>query len=465
MRLRCSVVTEVSRFEVSTQDQQALRQIVSWDRRPFFARPGRTAWHVLSEPVVDPVTSRTLVAAKIKGVGAWRPRDAVTLSQNDATMSVEVTPPSNSPFGETTRDPHFGVDESGCFAPVFSEPAPYGAMTLPRAQREFDNAATLYRAGVPAVVPLAVYRYDDGKMFNGYPLGVVISLAWDESPYSLDLLRVENSAATADERAHAAAVRETLGYPPHHPDGASILSARALVGRQVGMRLRELAQAGLYRYSAGWDNFYFDRRSGFVYLTDLDSTRDLTELPAKVQGMQVMRDLAGGIYQLVNKLYHPSSIDNYDLQTLMDIDPMAAVVAGYFEIDTGIAKRLVQPLWAYFVPHWFLLKRHGGQIQTWSKEQRKGYKMDGHTFYALAILALADTYRTFREKLCLPPCPSDADLRRRMKGYLGDSIDLLDFLVATSLASPTGSAPPRSMVTDVRYWRDNIDNLADVESP
>jgi hypothetical protein len=438
MRLQCSVVDEMPGFEVSTPDQRTLRQIVSWARQPSFAVPGRTAWHILSEPVLDPVTSRTLVAAKIKGVGAWHPRDAATPSRSDATKSAEISPPSNRAYEETTRDPHFGVDENGCFAPIFSAPAPYGAMTLPRAQREFDNAARLYRAGVPAIVPLAVYRYDDGRMFDGHPLGVVISLAWDESPYSLDLLRVENPAATADERAHAATVRETLGYSPGQRDGAAILSVRAAVGRQVGMRLRELAQAGLYRYSAGWDNFYLDRRSRIVYIKDLDSTRELTELPAQVRGMQVLRDLAGGIYQLVNKIYHPSAIDDYDLQTLLDIDPLAAVVAGYFEVDRNTARRLVKPLWAYFVPHWFLLKRHGEQFQSWSKEQRKGYKMDRHVFYGLAILVLAETYRTLREKLRLPPCPSDADLRQRMRGFLGDSTGLLDFLTAT----PVEVGPP-----------------------
>ncbi|MEU7765557.1 hypothetical protein AB0B25_10605 [Nocardia sp. NPDC049190] len=437
MPLKYTIVDEMPGFELSPRDQRTLMQIVSWDRQPSFAVPGRTAWYVLSEPVIDPKTSRTLVAAKIKGVGAWHPRVAPTPTHSDAG---EPTPPSNSAYEETTRNPHFGLDENGCFASVFSQPAPYGGMTLPRAQREFDNAATLYRAGAPSIVPLAVLRYDDGKLFNDLPLGVVISLTWDESPYSLDLLRVENPAATAEERAHAAGVRETLGYPPHQRDGVSALSVRAVVGRQIGMRLRELAQAGLYRYSAGWDNFYLDHRTGTVYLTDLDSTRELQELPSDVQGIQVLRDLAGGIYQIVNKIYHPCAIDDYDLHTLMDIDPMAAVVAGYFGIDKIHAMRLTKPLWAYFVPHWFLLKRHRGKIQGWSmasKAQRKSYKMEMNVFYALAILVLAETYRTFREQLHLPPCPSDDDLRQRMTRLLGDRVDLLEFL-----AAPTAQVVP-----------------------
>ncbi|MEU7632310.1 hypothetical protein AB0C34_20320 [Nocardia sp. NPDC049220] len=436
MPLKYNVVDEMPGFAVSPRDQQALMKIVSWDRTPSFAVPGRTAWYVLSEPVIDPMTSRTLVAAKIKGVGAWHPESAAPPSHSDAVEPGAPTPPSNRAYAETTRNPHFGVDANGCFASIFSEPAPYGGITLPRAQREFDNAATLYRAGAPSIVPLAVLRYDDGRLFDEHPLGVVISLAWDESPYSLDLLRVENPAATAEERAHAVSVREALGYSPHRCDGAADLSVRALVGRQIGMRLRELAQAQLYRYSAGWDNFYLDRRSSTVYLTDLDSTRELQELPSHVQGMQVLRDLAGGIYQIVNKIYHPSAIDDYDLQTLLDIDPMAAVLEGYFGIDKLHAMRLTQPLWAYFVPHWFLLKRHRGQIQGWSMEskaQRKSYKMEMNVFYALAILVLAETYRTFRERLHLPPCPSDADLRQRMSQLLGDRVDLLEFLAAPTV--------------------------------
>jgi hypothetical protein len=59
--------------------------------------------------------------------------------------------------------------------------------------------------------------------------------------------------------------------------------------------------------------------------------------------------------------------------------------------------------------------------------------MDMNVFYALAILVLADTYRTLRQQLRLPRCPSGADLRQRMKGFLGDSMGLLEFLAATEV--------------------------------
>jgi hypothetical protein len=120
----------------------------------------------------------------------------------------------------------------------FSEPAPYDAITLPRAKREFDNARTLYLSGVLTIVPMAVYRYDDEKQFNEYPLGVVLTLAWDESPLSVGVLRVEDEAATDRERAHAAVVRAALGCSPDHLDKASNLSVWGLVGQQIGIRLR-----------------------------------------------------------------------------------------------------------------------------------------------------------------------------------------------------------------------------------
>ena len=432
MRLRCTVVDEIPGLKIADADHQALRQIVSWERLPSFARPGRTAWYVLSEPVVDPRTSRPLLAAKIKGVGAWQPPDPATPQTSDAAELGHLSPPSTSPFEETARDPHFGLDGNGNFARVFSEPAPYGAITLPRAQREFDNAATLYRAGVPAIVPLAVYRYDDVGTFSGHPLGAVVSLTWDESPYSLDLLRVENPAATTEERAYAASVREMLGYPSGKPDGASTLAVRAWVGRQIGVRLRELAQAGLYRYSAGWDNFFLDRASRTVYLTDLDSTREFAELPEQVQGIQVLRDLAGTLYSFVNKIYHPSTLDDYDLGVLLDLDPLAAVLAGYFEIDEDHARRLTQPLWQYFMPHWFLLKRHRKQLRGWPQEHRQGYKMDPMLFYALAILALSEVYRDVGKSLRLPLLPPDADLRQRMRGFLRENVDFIEFLLRST---------------------------------
>src|SRR5262245_24951036 len=110
MRLTYSVVNDTPGFEVSPQDREALERIVSWAHRPTFFTPGRTAWHVLSTPVVDPATSRTLVAAKIKGVGAWHPCDGAG--------SAAATPPATTAYAATTRNHHFGVDGSGCFAPV-----------------------------------------------------------------------------------------------------------------------------------------------------------------------------------------------------------------------------------------------------------------------------------------------------------------------------------------------------------
>lgn len=431
MRLPCSVVDETPELDVSPADRKAIQQIVSWERLPSFPRPGRTAWHVLSEPVIDPRTARPLVAAKIKGVGAWRPVDSATPPRDGTAESGQLSPPSTIPFDETSLDAHFGVDADGDFAVVFSEPAPYGAITLPRAQREFDNATTLHRAGVPAIVPMSVYRYDDDKTFNGHPLGAVVSLAWDASPYSLDLIRVENPAASAEERAYAAALRETLGPLSGNERGTSILSVRAWIGRQIGVRLRELAQAGLHRYSAGWDNFFLDRQSRTVYLTDLDSTREYGKLPEPLQGIQVVRDLAGALYSFVNKIYHPTALNDYGLRDLMDVDPLAAVVAGYFEVDSDHARHVVRPLWAYFMPHWFLLKRHRRHLQGWSQQHRQGYKMDPMVYYALAILSLSEVYRGAQARLGLPRLPSDADLRRRMTGFLGENVDFIEFLVGS----------------------------------
>jgi hypothetical protein len=419
-----SIVDEMEGFDLGAADAEALAQIISWQRLPEFALPGRTAWYVLQEPVRSPDGTQLLTAAKLKGVGAWNPVGSCTRSGIRGENQTGLTRPSTDEYEDTTRVLHFGIDSQGAYASLKSEPAPFGAITVRRARQEYDNARTLYHAGVPAILPFAVYRYDDGKLFGGEPIGAVVSLAPDQSPYSLDFLCLGEGDPTPAQEAHYRAARNCL--VGNQINEVATLSAQAIVGHRIGKTLRQMAQAGLYRYSAGWDNFYLNKNTGDVYLTDLDSTRRLSELPPEIGGMQVMRDMAGALYRFTNKLYHPNIINNHPLRSMLDINPLASIVSGYFDIDPDYSRKLVAPLWNYFAPHWFLVKRYCNENQSSADGRRKTYKMDKDVFHGLAILALAQTYHDQHVRLGLPAAPSYDDLRGRLRNFLRERMDIVE---------------------------------------
>ncbi|MCW7536777.1 hypothetical protein OOT46_02775 [Aquabacterium sp. A7-Y] len=427
-QLPSNIVERQAEPALSCRDLKAIEQIVSWEVQPRFFKPGRTAWYVLQDPVRMANGGPLLLAAKLKGVGAWNPADPRVRSGIKGAHPVGVLPPSVAEYEETARTVHFGVDAEGEFRGVHSEPAPFGAILLRRARQEYENAEVLHRAGVPSIVPFALWRYGR-EQFKGEPIGAVVSLAPDESPYSLDFLYETESNPTSERHAHFEAVMKALGIEGGL-DEPSRVTAQSKVALLVGRAMRRFAQAGLYRYSAVWDNFYFNKNDGEVYLTDLDSSRRLAELPPEIGGMQVLRDLAGALWRLPKQFSERGTIHDFHLGSLLEVDALAAMVCGYFEIDQAEGKRLVDPLWAYFLPHWFLLKRHGPEVSMWTKEKCKTYRLDKDVFHCLAILVLAQAYRKKQSELGLPPLPSTAELRRRIRAFLGEQMDYVDWLAS-----------------------------------
>lgn len=411
---------------LSRRDAEAIERIVAWDGvQPQFTKPGRTAWYVLQDPVQAPNGGPLLRAAKLKGVGAWNPADPAIRSGVKGDHPTGIHRPSVAEYKETARTVHFGIGADGEFKGVHSESAPFGAILLRRAAQEYDNAGTLSRAGVPCVVPFMLARY--AELFKGEPIGVVVSLAPDESPHGLDFLYQREPEATDERRAHCTAVLKALGEAGELLMPA-LCTAQSKVSALVGRSLRQFAQAGLYRYSSAWDNFFFNKQDAGVYLTDLDSSRPLAELPPDIGAMQILRDLAGALWRLPKQFCERATVNDFQLQPLLELDALASMVAGYFEMDDAAARRLVNPLWAYFIPHWFLLKRHGAQVAGWTKDQGKSYRIEKSEFHCLAILVLAEAYRERHQAFGLPSLPATTELRRRMRSFLGEQMDQLSWL-------------------------------------
>lgn len=413
--LSFSVVERAPEVELAPVDARALDELISWRAEPWFAVVGRTAWYVLKQPVLSSDGARLLTAAKLKGVGAFDP------------TTGKGTRPTNEEYVETAQALHFGVDDAGQFSEVRSEPAPYGAILLRRARQEFDNARLLAQAGVPAIYPLSVCVYDELPKFRGESLGVVTSLTSDASPYSLDWMLVRTQAASA-RLADRKTVLTCLGAHAFDDSMEGRLSILSATAAKIGILMRQFAKAGLYRYSSGWDNFHINRRTGELYLTDLDSSRRLSELSANVRAMQVLRDMAGTLYRVANKLYHPSNTDAFRLEALLEADPLACVLSGYLDVDLARCRELVVPLWNYFIPHCFLLKRHQPALASWPEALRQSYKMDKNLFHGLAIYSLADAYHSQRARLGLPEAPATEELRASVRRFMGERADMIEFL-------------------------------------
>lgn len=426
-QLTCKVVEQDHRLSLSPRDATAIDEIVSWKVAPTFVRPGRTAWYVLQDPITAPDGGPTYFAAKLKGVGAWNPDAPGTPSGVKGDYPRGLGPPSVTEYAETARTPHFGIDLEGRFARVNSEAAPFGAILLRRARQEYENADRLVSSGVSAIAPYALYQYSD-LSFNSDALGAVVCLAPDASPHALDFLYQREDDPSPERRHHFQSVLHALRLEDGVQQDAAI-SAQCKVASLVGDALRRFSAAGLYRYSSGWDNFYLTRRTGAVYLTDLDSSRPWSELPAEVAGLQVMRDLAGALWRLPKQYSEAGSVADVQLPLILAQDPLACTVTAFFGVDEAQARCSVAPLWDYAIPHLFLLKRHASALPRWSKEERKTYRIEKGLFHCLAILSLADLYRRRRLHLGLPPIPAQDVLLKSAEQFLGDQMPYVDWML------------------------------------
>lgn len=426
-QLTRKVVEQDHRLSLSPRDATAIDDIVSWNAAPTFVKPGRTAWYVLQDPISAPDGGPTYFAAKLKGVGAWNPDASGTPSGVKGDYPRGLGPPSVTEYAETAQKSHFGIDLKGRFTLVNSEAAPFGAILLRRARQEYENADRLVSSGVSSIAPYALYQYSD-LSFNSDVLGAVVCLAPDTSPHALDFLYEREDAPSPERQHHFKSVLRSLqlgeGVPQH-----AAMSAQCRVASLVGDALRQFSAAGLYRYSSSWDNFYLNRRTGAVYLTDLDSSRPWSELPAEVAGLQVMRDLAGALWRLPKQYSESASVADVQLPLILHQDPLARMVTAFFGVDEAQARRSVAPLWDYSIPHLFLLKRHSNALSRWSKEERKSYRIEKGLFHCLAILSLADLYRRRRLHLDLPPVPSQEVLLKSAEQFLGDQMPYVDWML------------------------------------
>ena len=421
---------------ISEQEWEHLLALASWQQMPHFAVRGRSAWHILTQPVsLKSKPDYQFKAAKLKGVGVWNPalaarnRDSLMVPVSDTPM-----PPTTIPLESFATYPHFGITKDEEYALVYGSVAPVGGILYDRALLEFENAKHLTENGLSTIVPLAVIRYDDTYQFQGEAMGAVISLSPAVEPYRLMEIQYGAGTRIGDDPkkdAYCERVRDSLDIQGDLADETTRLSIIKTLSKQVGSLIHDFSAAGLYRYSPEWSNLEYNFDHCQVVLTDLDSTRPLSELNPTMQSLQILRDLGSLLYRTMAKFSTPSALNKYTLNNLLKYDPLIDILLGYFPMaDEQQIDQISKRLWNAFIPYLFLLKQHHKAIvNDWDNERRRSYKMDHDLFYLLAMISV---YPLYEESDLAQQYPSSIDqqaLLKKAQNYLGERYEYLSYLL------------------------------------
>jgi hypothetical protein len=327
--------------------------------RATFVRPGRTAW--------VPVDDRT--SLKLKGVGLWR---------GPGTQPVRPSTDVNTrPRG------HVGFTDSGRLRLIDSAPAPVGGITVDRAAREFRAAMDMWITSATGIRPVRLYRLAAPALHfppgaQGEPLGAVVTLVPTAHDQRLDTLFRPCDQLGPAEQGFVAAVRR----------GRPVLDALAALAGGYGRALRVFTATGFFRHSGSIDNWAVVPGSDAVFLTDLDSTRMLADVPAVRRPLEILRDLASGVFGLAAALMLPA------------IGPQAAdataeacftqLVAGYLpEVAAGMVDDAVAPFCRYWTP---LAGRSWAGSGAHLRGADRSIWMDRDLAYCLLLRGLAPAY-------------------------------------------------------------------------
>lgn len=420
---------------LSEKEFNKLTDIVSWKQVPSFPQRGRMAWHVFQEqPLLLDGSAKSLKAAKIKGVGGFNPHtEAHNRDPIYHKTTSEPFQPTLQPLSSFATYPHLGFREDGEYDIVYGSVAPIGGILHERAVAEYRCALHLLRHKVPAIVPLAVFRYEDSLKFHRQEMGVVVCFSPAEYPnrlsevqYGAALRRGNNPVK--DE--YYDNIRQALSIPGDPRCEKTRLRTLNEIATRVGSVIHDFSYSGLYRYSAELPNFEFDFNECEVVLTDLDSTRFLSELPVNHQRLQVLRDMASMIYHFMAKFATPLALGHYTLKNLLTFDPITELIAGYFpgalrsEVEV-IAKKL----WNVFIPHFMLINKNRAKINSvWDNERRRSYKMDHDLFFILAMTML---YPIFCKSDLGEKYPDETLTQNKMMekagNYLGERCEYFEY--------------------------------------
>ena len=390
--LAIGITHHYSLVDIEPEELNRVLDMVRWRTRPQFRLPGRTAWCELGKAAS--FRNRPNVeyrAAKVKGVGLWNPAGYLHSGVQQGRRSEQATRPSSSEYEPAARLRHFGISREGDqFVDVASDAAPCGGILHERALLEYSNAATLLEHGVPSIGPLVVVQYCDLR-FRDAPMGAVITLSTEQHPYRAHVDYIGEYGESG--KSYFLRLYSVLGIDGDPRNPFVQWQAFRAVCQHLGALIRRFADAGLYRYGAHLENVHFDVHRGELFLTDLDSSLRLDDLPCAAQPLQVLRDIASALHKIARRLHYFVTLDRCPIAQIRAVDPFVAFLRGYFpEPEVDLLNRAVAPLWPAIIPHLFLRKRFRHVMETRDRDQMRNYEVDRDVFYCLVMIRVLDFF-------------------------------------------------------------------------
>jgi hypothetical protein len=374
----------------TVRDSRALAtrflDLVEWRVPPAFAEQGRTSWSTPPAPI-DCAASVTgqLRAFKLKGAGLC-----------DAAGAVRP-PDVDRSFRQSNQ--HVGIDEAGQFRMLTPEESPLGGIFLDRAEAEYRNAAALVAVRCPSIVPIAVYRYTelDCPWQPGRPLGAVLT-----------------ASPVADDR------RATVLFEADVEQRLPTIEAMA---REYGRSLRLLHEAGLFRHNGYPSNYLFPPQLRTVVLVDLDSCRSLAECGPVRRPLEILRDIAGGFFNLGAAVLKPDWAHRFAPAELIAHDPFGAFLRGYFGYEAPAGSSIVSSFHEHLLPRLAGIRGALGQRYPSTEARRgalRGFRMNRRQVYATLMADLVEPYQESALSLRIPLELKPAEVRQRATAFVGD---------------------------------------------
>jgi hypothetical protein len=425
--------------DIESEQFDLLMDMVRWRTHPQFRIPGRTAWCELAKPASFRNRSNVEYrAAKIKGVGLWNPAGYLHSGVQQGQRSEQAIRPTTSEYEPMARLRHFGISQGGEFIEVASKATPYGGIVHERALLEYTNAARLLEHGVPSVAPLVVVRYPELN-FREQSMGAVITLSTERQPYRAHVDYIGEYGEIA--KSYYLRLYQVLGIDGDPQQPFVQWQAFRAVCQHLGRLIRGFSGAGLYRYGAHLENVHFDIDRGELFLTDLDSTLRLDDLPSGPQplrSLQILRDIASALHKIALRLHYFVTLDRFPIALIRTIDPFAAFLRGYFpEPADERIHRAVESFWLATIPHLFLRKRFRGAAGSRDRDLLRTYEVDRDVFFCLAILKVFDFFAASAlGRRHLAGLTEDA-IKERALRFLGpERFDYLAWLERTRCEAP-----------------------------
>lgn len=365
-------------LKLSDTVKNKITNIVSWNEEPVFLTEGRVSWYILDKPIFSLDMKHKFHAIKFKGIGVCN-----RTGRNKKEITEKPIPPTTDVFKRSSA--HFGLNCKGKIEYKFSEDAPYGGMLLERALNDFENMDILFNKGVRATVPGSVYLIRN-KTFCDKLMGVSVSFSYSDIPYRLMKLIWEDRYIDAKELSFFEEIKKRNKIEGNFSSGKTKLQVSCCIAFQYGKLIRNFSEAGLFIHSGGWDNLQYDLDNNFVYLTDLDSSKKMEDIPAETRALQATRDLVSTIYRFLNKLYHPKAVKLYSSALFFEYDVINNILNGYMpENDTDILRNKSSLIWNYYIKYFDNFKMIESEVINLSKSKRSQLKMDKYDFYAFCM--------------------------------------------------------------------------------